>query len=243
MSKDAPQKADLLFKIVMIGDHGVGKTQLINRYVKNDFDMHSKTTIGVEFITKYMTIDSTVIGAQLWDTVGEEKYKSLTSIYYKGAVGALLVYDITRKSTFERICAQWFTELKSFSDPNIVSILIGNKSDLNEKREVKTEEASTFAEKNGIAFIETSAKDATNVKLAYERVLNEIYKLTTKKEIKDFSPGPIVPTPKRGQAIKSDEDQAAEVTNGASAKTEKESKNVKLKQGKSGEKAKKKGCC
>jgi Ras-related protein Rab-11A len=144
------KKYDFLFKVVMIGDHGVGKTQLIVRYTKDDFDMHSKTTLGVEFTTHSATIESKSIGAQLWDTAGEEKYKSLTSIYYKGAVGAMLVYDITRKETFERISAQWLNELKSFSDPNIVIILIGNKCDLKEKREVTTEEAASFAEKNGI---------------------------------------------------------------------------------------------
>ena len=140
------QKHDFLFKVVMIGDHGVGKTQLVARYTKNDFDMHSKTTIGVEFTSHSVMIEGKVIGAQLWDTAGEEKYKSLTSIYYKGAVGALLVYDITRKSTFDRICTQWLLELERFSDPNIVCILIGNKCDIKDRREVSLEEATTFAE-------------------------------------------------------------------------------------------------
>ena len=143
------QKYDFLFKIVLIGDHGVGKTQLIVRYTKNDFMAHSKTTIGVEFTTRSQIIDGKNIGAQLWDTAGEEKYKSLTSIYYKGAVGALLVYDITRRETFERICTQWLGELKTFSDPNIVAILIGNKCDMKENRTVQTDEAIAFAEKNG----------------------------------------------------------------------------------------------
>ena len=143
------QKYDFLFKIVTIGDHGVGKTQLIFRYTKNEFNIHSKTTIGVEFTTRSLAIDGKMIGAQLWDTAGEEKYKSLTSIYYKGAVGALLVYDITKRESFERICTQWLGELKSFSDPNIVAILIGNKCDLKDKRVVQTDEATAFAEKNG----------------------------------------------------------------------------------------------
>ncbi len=147
------EKHDFLFKIVMIGDHGVGKTQLITRYTTNEFYMHSSTTIGVEFTTRTMTIDGKLLGAQLWDTAGEEKYKSLTSIYYKGAVGALLVYDITRRETFDRICTQWLTELKTYSDPNIVAILIGNKCDLKEKRQVQTDEATTFAERNGTFFL------------------------------------------------------------------------------------------
>lgn len=140
------QKHDFLFKVVMIGDHGVGKTQLIYRYTKDDFQAHSTTTIGVEFTTHTIVIEEKTIGAQIWDTAGEEKYKSLTSIYYKGAVGAILVYDITRRDTFDRVCTQWIGELKNFSDPNIVTMLVGNKCDLKDKREVSTEEATAFAE-------------------------------------------------------------------------------------------------
>ena len=149
MQGKTEQKHDFLFKIVMIGDHGVGKTQLILRYAKNEFTAHSTTTIGVEFTTRNIIIDGKLIGAQLWDTAGEDKYKSLTTIYYKGAVGALLVYDITRRETFECICGHWINELKDYSDPNIVAILIGNKCDLKEKRKVSTEEATAFAEKMG----------------------------------------------------------------------------------------------
>lgn len=176
---------DFMFKIVVIGDHGVGKTQLLSRYAKNEFDMHSKTTLGVEFTPHTETIDGKVVGAQLWDTAGEEKYKSLTSIYYKGALGALLVYDITQRKTYERLCTQWLTELKNFSDPNIVAVLIGNKCDLRLQRQVQTDEASGFAEKLGIAFMETSAKDATNVQTAFRRVLEEIYKIVSRSAIKE----------------------------------------------------------
>eukprot|EP00826_Nyctotherus_ovalis_P044448 TRINITY_DN4798_c0_g1_i4.p1 TRINITY_DN4798_c0_g1~~TRINITY_DN4798_c0_g1_i4.p1 ORF type:complete len:154 (-),score=55.63 TRINITY_DN4798_c0_g1_i4:447-908(-) len=142
------QKYDYLFKLVMIGDHGVGKTQLITRYTKDEFNFHSSTTIGVEFTTQTTVIDNKQIGAQIWDTAGEEKYKSLTSIYYKGAVGAILVYDITRRDTFDRICTQWLGELKNFSDPHIVSMLVGNKCDMKDKREVSIEDATAFAETN-----------------------------------------------------------------------------------------------
>lgn len=142
------QRHDYLFKLVMIGDHGVGKTQLITRYTKDEFNIHSSTTIGVEFTTQTITIDNKQIGAQIWDTAGEEKYKSLTSIYYKGAVGAILVYDITRRETFDRIHSQWITELKGFSDPHIVAMLVGNKCDLRDKREVSIEDATAFAETN-----------------------------------------------------------------------------------------------
>jgi len=147
MTQSKPeQKHDYLFKLVMIGDHGVGKTQLITRYTKNEFNIHSTTTIGVEFTTQTIKMHNKQIGAQIWDTAGEEKYKSLTSIYYKGAVGAILVYDITRRETFDRTCTQWLGELKNFSDPHIVAMLVGNKCDLKDKREVSIEDATAFAE-------------------------------------------------------------------------------------------------
>jgi Ras-related protein Rab-11A len=211
----------------MIGEHTVGKTQLILRYAKNDFDMHAKTTLGVEFTPKTITIDGKIIGAQLWDTAGEEKYKSLTKIYYKGAVGAFLVYDITRKETFDKICSQWLNEVKNYSDANIVSILIGNKCDLKDNRQVQIEEASNFAEKNGIAFMETSAKDNTNVSTAFERVLHEIYKIASKNSLKE----PEKKQSKMDKGVVMDDE------------VEEKRDNVKLKKKNTEKKKKKGGCC
>lgn len=198
------QKHDFLFKVVMLGDHGVGKTQLVSRYVANEFTINSTATLGVEFTTKTIKIDGKLIGAQIWDTAGQEKYKSLTRIYYKGAVGAILVYDITRKDSFEKIRGQWFKELKNFTAIDIVGMLIGNKCDLEDRREVTISEATNFAKDNGkvylntfigLAFMETSAKDATNVDVAFERIFTEIYELSakdtpkTKSKSRDVSKG------------------------------------------------------
>jgi Ras-related protein Rab-11A len=142
-------KPDYVFKVVMVGTQKVGKTQLLNRYTKDQFDQHSKGTIGVELTSKSIIIKDKNVSIQLWDTVGQEKFKSLTAIYYQGAVGALLVYDITSRESFDHICTQWMKELKGFAAANIVSILIGNKSDLQDARQVTQEDATAFAQKEG----------------------------------------------------------------------------------------------
>ena len=112
MSSDEESGEEYLFKIVIIGDTAVGKSNLLSRYARNEFNMHSKATIGVEFQTQVMEIDNKEVKAQIWDTAGQERFRAVTSAYYRGAVGALIVYDISRRSTFESI-ARWLDELKS----------------------------------------------------------------------------------------------------------------------------------
>ena len=161
---------DFLFKIVLIGDSGVGKSNLLSRFTRNEFNLESKTTIGVEFATRSILADSKLIKAQIWDTAGQERYRAITSAYYRGAVGALLVFDISKSSSFENI-EKWLKELKEHADPKMVVMLVGNKSDLRHLRAVKTEDATSFAEKNGLAFIETSALDSSNVEVAFQRII------------------------------------------------------------------------
>eukprot|EP00826_Nyctotherus_ovalis_P037753 TRINITY_DN3471_c0_g1_i1.p1 TRINITY_DN3471_c0_g1~~TRINITY_DN3471_c0_g1_i1.p1 ORF type:complete len:144 (-),score=32.13 TRINITY_DN3471_c0_g1_i1:333-764(-) len=132
---------DYLFKIIMLGEHKVGKTQLINRYTKNEFNLHHSTTLGVEFTTQTVVIDGKRIGAQIWDTAGQERFKSLAEVYYKGAVGAILVYDISNQESFDRVCKKWQEDFKSSSDSHVVAILVGNKCDLKDERKVATEDA------------------------------------------------------------------------------------------------------
>ena len=127
---------DNLFKIVLVGDSGVGKTQLLSRFSRNEFTLESKTTIGVEFCTKTITNeDGKVIKAQIWDTAGQDRYRSVASAYYKGAVGALLVYDITKTESYENI-SKWMEEIEKNGSESIVLMLIGNKSDLAKSREI-----------------------------------------------------------------------------------------------------------
>ncbi|KAI8380803.1 GTP-binding protein [Blakeslea trispora] len=166
---------DFLFKLVLIGDSGVGKSNLLSRFTTNEFNLESKSTIGVEFATKNIEIEKRSIKAQIWDTSGQERYRAITGAYYRGAVGALVVYDITRRNSFQNV-AHWLKELRDHADQNIVIMLVGNKVDLSEtSRAVTTEEGAELAEKDGFLFMETSALDATNVDNAFEKVFTTIF--------------------------------------------------------------------
>lgn len=153
---DQPEHVDYLVKLVLIGDHGVGKSNLISRFARNQFNLHSKSTIGVEFMTKSVTIDNKVVKAQIWDTAGQERFRAITNAYYRGAVGALLVYDIANDSTFKNL-NNWISEMENHADPNIEVMIIGNKSDLKHMRRVQTEEAMGLAKGKNFSFMETSA--------------------------------------------------------------------------------------
>ncbi|KAJ1655268.1 Rab GTPase ypt31 [Dispira simplex] len=180
MSKD--DEYDYLFKVVLIGDSGVGKSNLLSRFTRNEFNLDSKSTIGVEFATRSIEVDSKTIKAQIWDTAGQERYRAITSAYYRGAVGALLVYDIAKHLTYENV-TRWLKELRDHADSNIVIMLVGNKSDLRHLRAVPMEEAKNFATENGLSFIETSALDSTNVEQAFQQILTEIYRIVSHKAL------------------------------------------------------------
>lgn len=171
---------DYTFKIVLIGDSGVGKSNLITRFTRNEFNLESKTTIGVEFAQKLKVIEGKTIKAQIWDTAGQERFHAIAPAYYRGAVGALLVYDISNSKSFDSV-AQWLEKLKTHADSQIVMMLVGNKVDLANLRTVKTEAGARFAQKERLAFIETSALSASNVELAFEKILKEIYLCTVKE--------------------------------------------------------------
>ena len=149
---------DMIFKLVLIGDSSVGKTNIMSKYLKNEFHEDSKATVGVEFGSKKFEIDSKSIKAQIWDTAGQERYKSITNAYYKGAKGAFVVYDITRKESFESI-DKWINDLINSSDKNITILLIGNKCDFFK-----------------IAFMETSALNGQNLDKAFDLMMKEVYK-------------------------------------------------------------------
>ncbi|GJP37996.1 hypothetical protein CLOM_g15059 [Closterium sp. NIES-68] len=183
---------DYLFKVVLIGDSGVGKSNLLSRFTRNEFCLESKSTIGVEFATRSIQVDGKTIKAQIWDTAGQERYRAITSAYYRGAVGCLLVYDITKHVTYENV-ERWLKELRDHADSNIVIMLVGNKSDLRHLRAVTTEDAHSFAEKEGISFIETSALESTNVENAFHKILTEIYRIVSKKALSQEDSGPAGP--------------------------------------------------
>ncbi|KAG8490112.1 hypothetical protein CXB51_015596 [Gossypium anomalum] len=274
---------DYLFKVVLIGDSGVGKSNLLSRFTRNEFSLESKSTIGVEFATRSLNVDGKVIKAQIWDTAGQEsvdltrilvvlayenenisirkapglkalplslftavplavmlelatmlcptqghvcgiylmlmlpvslsglglvalfsfhanRYRAITSAYYRGAVGALLVYDVTRHSTFQNV-ERWLRELRDHTDPNIVVMLIGNKSDLRHLVAVPTEDGKSFAEKESLYFMETSALEATNVENAFAEVLTQIYHIVSKKAMETAEEGTASTVPSKGEKI------------------------------------------
>ncbi|CAN4126727.1 unnamed protein product [Withania somnifera] len=179
---DASQKIDYVFKVVLIGDSAVGKSQILARFARNEFSLDSKATIGVEFQTRTLVIQHKSVKAQIWDTAGQERYRAVTSAYYRGAVGALLVYDITKRQTFDHI-PRWLEELRAHADKNIVVMLVGNKTDLEDQRAVPTDDAKEFAQKEGLFFLETSAMEARNVEDAFLTVLTEIFNIMNKKNL------------------------------------------------------------
>lgn len=184
---------DYLYKIVLIGDSGVGKSNLLSRFTRDEFNLESKSTIGVEFATKSVMTEGKVIKAQIWDTAGQERYRAITSAYYRGAVGALLVYDISKRISFDNV-ARWLKELRDHADPNIIILLVGNKSDLRHLRTVAQDDAAGFAAREELAFIETSALDSTNVDTAFHKILTEIYLLRSREKLLDSSEHRISPS-------------------------------------------------
>ncbi|CAI8607232.1 unnamed protein product [Vicia faba] len=171
-----------LFKYIIIGDTGVGKSCLQLQFTDNRFQPVHDVTIGVEFGARTITIDNKRIKLSIGDTAGQEMFRSITRSYYRGAAVALLVYDITRRETFDHL-ASWLEDARQHADSNITIMLIGNKSDLIKKRVVSTEEGEQFAKENGLIFMEVSAKNAENVEDAFIKTAEAIYKKIKHGEI------------------------------------------------------------
>eukprot|EP00898_Chlorokybus_atmophyticus_P006421 jgi/Chlat1/6780/Chrsp50S09100 len=170
--------------LVLLGDTGVGKSCIVLRFVKGQFDANSKArmcarsqefvTVGAAFLSQSVTLsDNTTVRFEIWDTAGQERYASLVPLYYRGASAAAVVYDITNKDTFDK-ARFWTKELHKHGAASMVIILVGNKTDLEKHREVPVEEARAFAEENSMLFIETSAKQAINVSELFERIAERL---------------------------------------------------------------------
>ena len=159
-------------KLVFIGDPGVGKTCIISRFLKGTFDADQITTVGASYASKTIKISETneSLTLDIWDTAGQEKYRSLTRIFFQGAKLAILVYDITRKDSFENLKNVWLKELKDHADKNVVLGVAGNKSDLYEKEEVPEQEAREYAKSIGAIFCLTSAQSNSGIEELFEEM-------------------------------------------------------------------------
>jgi Ras-related protein Rab-1A len=164
---------DYLFKILIIGDSGVGKTGLLLRFTDDTFTESYISTIGVDFKIKTIEMDGKYIKMQIWDTAGQERFRTITSSYYRGAHGIILVYDVTDSESFNNI-QQWLYEINRYSNKDVCKLLVGNKTDKEDKRVITTFSGEEYAQHLGIDFIETSAKNSDNVDNAFLNLSRQI---------------------------------------------------------------------
>jgi len=169
----AATEYDYLFKLLLIGDSGVGKSCLLLRFADHTYTESYISTIGVDFKIRTIDLDGKTIKLQIWDTAGQERFRTITSSYYRGAHGIIVVYDVTDSDSFNNV-KQWLNEIDRYASENVNKLLVGNKCDLVNKKAVDYETAKAFADKLDIPFLETSAKTATNVEKAFLTMAAEI---------------------------------------------------------------------
>jgi len=176
------EEYDYIFKVLLIGNSDVGKSSLILRYVDQIWNDVFVPTIGVDFKVKSLQIDNKRVKMQIWDTAGQERFRNVISSYFKGAHGILLIYDITARDSFKEL-ENWLGEVERNATPQVLKILIGNKCDLDEQRQITVDEGEAFAARNGMKFIETSAKNNTNVNEAFEALAKIMVESSNKKNV------------------------------------------------------------
>lgn len=199
---------EYLFKLLLIGNSGVGKSCILMRYADNSFTENFFNTIGVDFKIKTISLNDQVIKMQIWDTAGQDRFRTLTSSYYRGAHGIIIVYDVTNKDSFDNVRG-WMQEIEKFASENVNKLLVGNKSDLEEQRKVTYDEGVELAKKFDIPFLEVSAKNAIHIDDTFTTMATEIQSrfLQEKKkktDNKDFSTGakskPLTLDPDHGES-------------------------------------------
>ena len=174
------EEYDYIFKVLLVGNSDVGKSSLILRYVDQIWNDVFVPTIGVDFKVKSLEIENKSIKLQIWDTAGQERFRNVISSYFKGAHGILLIFDITSRDSFKEL-ENWLAEVEKNASTQILKILIGNKCDLEEEREISKDEGEAFAMRNGMQYIETSAKINTNVNEAFEALSKIMVEYYSKK--------------------------------------------------------------
>ena len=175
------QDVDHIFKVLIIGDSSVGKSNILLRFSDNIFHDTFLPTIGVDFKIRNVKMGDQTIKLNIWDTAGQERFKTITSTYYKGAHGIILAYDITDRESFNNV-TNWLAEVKKHAGPPVIKLLVGNKCDLENERVVTAKEAKEFADSLGISFLETSAKQRVNIDEAFMTLTKQIYELLPETE-------------------------------------------------------------
>uniref|UniRef100_A0A8C4N837 RAB8B, member RAS oncogene family n=1 Tax=Eptatretus burgeri TaxID=7764 RepID=A0A8C4N837_EPTBU len=164
---------DYLFKLLLIGDSGVGKTCVLFRFSEDAFNTTFITTIGIDFKIRTIELDGKKIKLQIWDTAGQERFRTITTAYYRGAMGIMLVYDITNEKSFENI-QNWICNIEQHASSDVEKMILGNKCDMNNKRQVTKERGEKLAIEYGVKFVETSAKSSVNVEEAFFSLARDI---------------------------------------------------------------------
>ena len=215
------------FKIVLVGESGVGKTSIISQFVDQIFEDDLQTSTGGSFSSKTLTFNNgKTIKLEIWDTAGQERYRALTKIFYKNALAAVLVYDITRKQSFEELKNYWIKQIKESAPENIILAIAANKSDLLDREQVNEDEARNFAKENNALFYETSAKNSIGVNELFIGIGKKFYGLDPDLKLKDDN----------NENERSDNKEQNKMN---------ENNNIKLNKGKINDKdnGNKKGCC
>ncbi|KAL6051751.1 Ras-related protein Rab-1A [Balamuthia mandrillaris] len=174
------ESTDYMFKLLIIGDSGVGKTSLMLKFTDDVFTESYISTIGVDFKIKTIQVDGKTVKLQIWDTAGQERFRTITSSYYRGAKGVIVVYDVTDQGTFNSVSTLWAPEIDTKAEATAVKLFVGTKTDLEGKRVVSPRDGKKLAESVNALFLETSAKDGTGVHEAFEALARELIKQEAK---------------------------------------------------------------
>jgi small GTP-binding protein len=173
-TKDLPNPDDLVLKVILVGDSGVGKSCLLKSFMGDPFKGVYTSTIGVDFEIKPIQIDGKTVNLQIWDTAGQERFRTITTSYYRSADAILMVFDLTDEKTFSNLEA-WMEDVRLYAQRHVEIMLVGNKVDLNEERVVDYKEAKSYAEKHNFQYFETSAKTKINVDKAFTKLTQTVY--------------------------------------------------------------------
>lgn len=175
---------DHLYKTVIIGNSGVGKSAILVRFVENQFSEHYLATIGVDFRFKTIQVDGKNVKFQIWDTAGQERFRTITSAYYRGSQGILLVFDLTDLLSFENICKFWMNEVETYAEKDAIFFLIGNKSDISDQRQVPQDKINQFCSEKKLTYMECSAKEGENIKEIFLQLARKLEEKLNLKNVK-----------------------------------------------------------